>query len=543
MDPPSSPPLLPHVDNGSSPIISAEDDGDFLPIRPSLVASGNGARKRPFSENENLSSEAWFSEDEDNDGIDQRPRRKRLVQGPWWRVHGLRKIMAKQERRRNADSGVWLGSDMSEDSVGSIPYYEDALPSERAGQPSSSARNIPPLLSAAEAMASRAIHQCLEAGRERIDLSDLGLTHISASTLRPLHQLIRHAHTDLTQPPSEDEFGPLTPSIQLFLSGNKLQSLPHELFTLANISVLSLRNNELTGIPPSISSLTDLKELNIAQNSITYLPWEMFDVMHCRGNHRQITTRPNPLIDPVRDLGGPRPLPRPRVTPGEFKEHLSRWGETNGAFFQKMREWYSEEGEQWTMRHELELRLKLGRLKRTNYLQEASRAGAEIQLCNEQLIYLSSSAVRYFDVDSSPLRLGGVGKASNDEHEVYRAVVDPLIHAQPLHERRSVPSLFEIALRHTQATFNLQDSDELPDDLPESITDALRLAAKGAEVGNEVCSECGTKFIIARAEWMEYWFNGFPSQECLTRETILPFMRRACSWACARPSEMGSFRF
>jgi hypothetical protein len=414
-----------------------------------------------------------------------------------------------------------------------VDVAERAVPSSSSTAASSFA------LSPADTLAASRIHYCLDTGREVIDLSDIGLTQLSDATLRPLHQLIRHAHTDLTQPPSEDEFLPLTPSIQMYLSGNKLSSLPHELFTLANITVLSLRNNNLTDLPFGIGELAHLKELNIAQNGIPWLPWEMLDILHCRGTHRQITTRPNPFIDPLPNFRGSSPLPKPKVTPGEFKEHLSRWGETTGAFFQKMREWYSEEGEPWSMRHELELKLKLGRIKRTNYLQEASDAGTELLLCNEQLVYLASSAVRYFEADGSPLRTTNDKSNSTAQHH---AVMDPQAHAPSFTDHSSTPSLFELSLRSIQANFNIQNESDYPDTLPSSVAAALKRAARGAEVGNEACSSCGNHFIIARAEWMEFWFTGFPAQDCLTYETVLPFLRKACSWACARPSELGAFR-
>ncbi|KAI6101324.1 hypothetical protein F5141DRAFT_1066054 [Pisolithus sp. B1] len=66
--------------------------------------------------------------------------------------------------------------------------------------------------------------------------------------------------------------------LQLYLSGNKISSLPPELFTLQNLSVLSLRSNQLTYLPGDICRLKNLKELNISLNRLTYLPWEIRDM-------------------------------------------------------------------------------------------------------------------------------------------------------------------------------------------------------------------------------------------------------------------------
>lgn len=438
-----------------------------------------------------------------------------------------------------------MGSDLSDDSIDStlssrqnlakVEIDENAL---RSSPPPSETPRLPPT---AEDLAARTINHCLETGHESVDLSDLCLTNVSNTTLRPLHQLIRHSHADLTQPPSEDEFSPLTPSIQLFISGNKLASLPSELFRLTNITVLSLRNNNLPEIPPSIGKLSNLKELNIAQNSIKWLPWEMLDLMHCRGDHRRITVRPNPLVNPIPEFSGPSPLPRPSVTPSEFKEHLSRWGETSGAFFQQMKRWYHEDDVPWTMRHELELRLKLGRLRLNNYLNEASRSGVELQLCKEQLLYVASSAVTYFDVDGSHCRTSVAAPVSSDE-ERFMAVIDPLANQPASAADSSIPSLFELALRTAQANFFPNDLYEHAEDLPATVAASLRQAVKGVECGNESCSVCGHDFVISRAEWMEYWFNGFPAKDCLEPETVMPFLRRVCSWKCAKPSDLGAFR-
>ena len=553
---PSSPPLLPSDELPTVPSFPTEPEQ--RPVRPSLRSLRTSSRKRQYSDYESVSSDPLFSEatsevEEDNDY--DKPRRKRQLRGPWYNLRrtssiGLRQNMARRERIRLADSGVWMSDDMSDDSL------DSALPSQqriasldvthgRAPPFASSSQTSRAVLSPEE-LAVKEIQHCLDTGQESVDISDLGMETVRNTTLAPLHQLIRHSHSDLTRPPSEHEFSSLTPSIQLFLSGNRLTHLPPELFRLTTLTVLSLRNNRLDTIPPCISNLSHVQELNIAQNNIAWLPYEMLDLMHCRGTHRQITVRPNPLVSPFANFDGPSPLPRPIATPAEFKEHLNRWGETSGAFFSKMKQWYSEEDVPWSMRHELELRLKLGRLKRTNYLQEASRAGVELKLCNEQLIYLASSAVRFFEVDGSPYRMIHTNASVNTEDQ-YAAVTAPL-QSQP--DERPSPitsSLFELALRRVQDKFNLNelchDYTQDLNDLPESVVSGLRIAGKAQEYGNEKCSTCSRHFIVARAEWMEYWFNGFPAQDCLTQEAVVPFLRKGCSWNCARPNELGAFRF
>ena len=102
---PSSPPLVP----SSPPLPSDEAGENELPIRPSFL------RKRTFSDYGSLSSDPVFSASSESgidDGEEVRFKRKKHVRGPWW---SLRRNMAKRDRIRVADSGVFSGSDMSED--------------------------------------------------------------------------------------------------------------------------------------------------------------------------------------------------------------------------------------------------------------------------------------------------------------------------------------------------------------------------------------------------------------------------------------------
>lgn len=545
---PSSPPLLPEQDLPSLPsltrIASASDSN-------AGIRAINRNLKRQLSDYGSLSSDPLFS-DATSDGGDashyeQQPRRKRLVRGPWWnlekqRGQSLRRGMVKKESMRNADSGVWMGSDESEQSIDSIAGSQQRmqeLAMQDVAEEAGSDETVPDeTMPDADALAARLIHACVEVGRESVDLSDLSLKRLSDSTLMPLHQLIRPIFVDFTHPPSEDEFSPLTPSIKLFLSRNQLTTLPSELFSLTNITVLSLRNNDLQHIPSAIARLEKLVELNIAGNGIRYLPWEMLDLMFCRGKHRQITVRPNPLVEPC-DLSGPSPLPKANFSRVMQSEELSRWADTRETVDNLRRKYVVDEGA-LSMRGELELRLKLGRMLRIQYMQEASRAGRELKLCREELVYLTSSAVRYFSVDGTPVRRPSSHQAGGDESP---AVLDPTANAPSASGSASAPSLFELTLRSLRSNFNLHEFLPHMSTFPgisSSLASAIHLAASGQ--GNETCSTCGKRFIIARAEWMEYWFHGFSSQKELTPETVLPFSRKACSWGCARPSELGEFR-
>ena len=526
----------------------------------SLRFDGHPNRKRQWTENDNLSSDPIFSDDTSGaEGCDAHPRRKRIVKGPWWTLrktsdnrmsgrvaHG--KKLAKKAGLRNADSGVWLGSDSSDVSC-------DSITSSRARLQQLAVHDLADNTN--RTMAYDYDHEtpttffaemvilCVEHGQERIDLSYRGITYLSSDTLKPLHQLIRPAHTNHTQPPSEEEFTPLLPSLKLFLSSNNLTSLPSELFSLEHLTVLSLRNNQLTSLPPFISNLKNLTELNISGNDIRYLPWELLPFLNCpRGSHNQISVRPNPLFRPS-TISGASPIAW-RDTPDENDEaNPVCWDE--GDNYTDLRDWCLNERQRqlgWTLeldlRSEMELRLKVGRLLLTQVAHQAYLQKRDHKYCREQLIFLVSSGVRYIGVDGAPCRT----TSAWDNDAMSAVIIGPTNDPPESEASAAAPSLFELALRSVQNSYTLTQLRELStDELAPRVSTGLEDVALGAEYNNESCSTCGQHYVIARALWFEYWFFGMPEQEELTQESVLPFLRKACSWACAVPSEPGTVRY
>jgi hypothetical protein len=525
---PSSPPLLSDIDQTdlptSPPLLPIASSSLGLPIGPS--------RKRQFSDfGASMSSDPLFSDSSQDADLEQ-PSRKRLVRGPWWHVRRQR----EKESMKNADSAVFMGSDESGESIDAVIANQRRMRGLAVADEPRSEETVVD----AETYAARKIHDCLEAGREVVELSDLGLRHISNATLRPLHQLIRPPPDHYT-PPSEDEFSPLTPSIQLYLGRNQLRALPAELFNLVNIAVLSLRNNELDAITPAISRLTNLKELNIAGNNIQYLPWEMLGLFHAGEDRPPImTVRPNPLIQPC-NLDGPSHLPSSTVA--KAMAVATEWAEGRKTYEDVRQEAEHLCGGSLGIRGELGMRMCMVRAKR---IQEVQRLGLpDLPPRFEEVGYLASSAVQYFDIDGKPLRRPGPDPSVPEKEDFAATMNDPKANQPIGANSASAPSLFELSLRRFQSCASTSDYRVILDDpgLPSRVAAAIQIAASNASGhGNEHCSTCGKVFVIARAEWMEYWFRGLSRQLALNGELVLPFLRRACSWACAKPSEVGEFR-
>ncbi|KAF9478250.1 hypothetical protein BDN70DRAFT_59406 [Pholiota conissans] len=81
-------------------------------------------------------------------------------------------------------------------------------------------------------------------------------------------------------------------AMDIFLGRNNITKLPMELWSLHNLTVLSLRNNCLTYIPPEIANLRDLQTLNLAHNKLRYIPSEMLQMKKLT----QLNLFPNPFL-------------------------------------------------------------------------------------------------------------------------------------------------------------------------------------------------------------------------------------------------------
>jgi hypothetical protein len=101
---------------------------------------------------------------------------------------------------------------------------------------------------------TRAVHAIEAARRERnLDLHGLGLKAL---------------------PPITGDFSHLR---RLNVSGNRLQSLPSEIWQLGRLKHLDLGNNRLRQLDPGVGRLARLESLDLSENRLTTLPIELAD--------------------------------------------------------------------------------------------------------------------------------------------------------------------------------------------------------------------------------------------------------------------------
>ncbi|EGW32263.1 uncharacterized protein SPAPADRAFT_61345 [Spathaspora passalidarum NRRL Y-27907] len=87
-------------------------------------------------------------------------------------------------------------------------------------------------------------------------------------------------------------FDTASPSYELYLSHNKLTTLPPSLFKFTKLNVLVLRHNKISRIPPLIEKLTNLTDLTLSTNKISWLPYQLLHLPKLQ----TFSAGPNPLM-------------------------------------------------------------------------------------------------------------------------------------------------------------------------------------------------------------------------------------------------------
>ncbi|KAK2793958.1 hypothetical protein FQN52_000290 [Onygenales sp. PD_12] len=476
---------------------------------------------------------------------------KRLYRGTWWGEEeegwgrGMgggsgsgsgKKRRTEFKEKRNVDSGVWLGSDDSVEGEGDgmviAAGYQAVVRTPRKRGYLSAA--VAPWVEGAAGLkavkrveepyehrqARRVVSECLEAGREYIDLSNLNLHTIPPGLLRPIAQFTKEPAianvdmaipltasdpdivTDTDAPPtpsysysySADLFTPLEPSPCLFLTNNHLTTLPADLFDLHNLKALSIRHNNLREFPSSIANLTKLHELNLAGNQLQHLPWQIMQLLRVPNSPlRHLTVHPNPFVQPTLatvekwHCQPPNPNPNPKTDDGEEPE--------------------------------------------PRYLLTPN-SNTETQ---PGPIPIATGKIHLFDPDGRPIP-----------------------HPHNNNSNNHTPSLRELALRaynrtststtNTSTKQPLSHTPQLTASLPPIPLALLQRAEKVREVGGKRCAVCERGFVIARGRWVEWWdcegvmggggggggVGGVGDRgKGVERELRpLPFLREVCCWGC-----------
>jgi len=129
-------------------------------------------------------------------------------------------------------------------------------------------------------------------------------------------------------------------------------------------------------------------------------------------------------------------------------------------------------------------------------------------------VYVASTPRTFFNLDGSVARTG---------------------EQVPTTTASATPSLFELAIQTCSDTIPMAELHKyLPEDTPAAVDRAFDFARAAAGERGRACSVCKRRFIVPRAEWIEYWRFKTPSLSF--EHSTHPFLRRSCSWKCAEPA-------
>ncbi|KAL9114901.1 MAG: hypothetical protein Q9227_001144 [Pyrenula ochraceoflavens] len=492
---------LPDVLRGSSPPAASEVLGDNVisslldqrtdetlddidlpqnsnPFSVDLIRHPGKPRKRPhFDEDEALGSvgtssdPAIFSSDDIPSGVENyagSKRRKLQWKGPWWREarNGQKR---KRSFKRNVDSGVFLGSEETDESLDEeflealnedeqkfssrAKFLHDqpkALEAGNAGLDASKAsRPVVPPSKEVNVGASnwpRSIHvnylSFLVEPEGMTQLSGKERTHVEVpiddksevidlSCILSLTEDVRVLNNITITPPippeppiHESSYAPLIPKIKLILANNKLSTLPVELYDVENLSALSVRGNELKRISPLVGNLANLEELNLSQNRLTYLPYELLTLAQ-KGLLQRLSVFPNPFL----------PIPA----------DAQRWD-----------------------------------------LSKDKASGFTVKLAESIPTFYQSNGSVYYP---------------RENEEAYRNILVNKSRSNLLQAPMGVPSLFELSLRTYARLYG-------PSNLPGAFEETnMRHKAEVAEPyvrGRRLCSVCGRERVLMQVEWIEW---------------------------------------
>ncbi|KAM3914129.1 LOW QUALITY PROTEIN: leucine-rich repeat-containing protein 40 [Leptodactylus fuscus] len=131
----------------------------------------------------------------------------------------------------------------------------------------------------------------------QLNLSGRGLSEVPVSVWRINVDTPEEAHSNV-QFDASDRWWEQTDLLKLFLSSNKLQSLPDDLKLLPALVVLDVHDNLLSELPRAIGELVNLQKLNISHNKLKSLPDELSQLQNLKSlliQHNHLEEIPDAL--------------------------------------------------------------------------------------------------------------------------------------------------------------------------------------------------------------------------------------------------------
>jgi hypothetical protein len=519
-----------------------------------------------------------FSSDDSRESVDvtnyESPRiHKNKRKGNWWdsreSAHTSPEVK-KTKFARNFDSGIYMLSDAtnSSDDLPPPPY----VPSTCLRRTMSGKRAINTRATdeeeidvdvevvshpTPEQVFNRQIEDGCATDQESYDFVDLNLEDSDITRICDLNTVISHPPVYDIELPTAGQYRSLLPELQINLSKNKLRRLVPSLFTLKDLTGLYLRQNDIDMLPQQISRLRKLESLDVSLNKLKYLPFDIINLLSPHGKMTRLTLMGKDLLQPMsfdtfsvtdyqkQEQGSLHhmdslPLDEVREDAGQQLAHLYRTLATckdrNQAvwrirYFESWansfdggddaRECVVAEDVGFYPHHPL---LRLDALKDGGVLAHAPR-------------YIARTLVSYYEQDGNLIK--GSPQLPSSNSEEYPIIIETNqgtygVPSSPWFAPTStskVSSLFTTTLQMALESLEVDTiRGYLGPDIPSSAEAILTRAEENAADGYGIfrkCHVCHKKYVMARAEWIEFWKRGLGE--------FLPLKVSVCSWGCVPP--------
>ncbi|KAG9206270.1 hypothetical protein G6514_004995 [Epicoccum nigrum] len=478
-----------------------------------------------------------FSSDDSGETLDitnyesprfSKPKRK----GAWYETENGESTQTTPEAKkakmeRKYDSGVYMLSDASDASM-------DPPLEHRSPFPCTADTADEDEVDTTEAAFLHALRAGLDVDCQRYDFSSLSLSDEDIKPIGELNSVIKNAPDTGNDLPVEGQYRSMVPELYINLGRNLLRRLTPSLFDLQHLTTLVLRDNAITELPPHISRLRNLTALDVTLNKLKYLPYELLELLTPRGKLQRLTTLGNYLIDRM-------PQTRYQDLTAHAVQVATASPSTNiWQYLQSVSP--DHEALAWYYRY-LESRARTvgGRRNMDAIFMHLHSTLSHQAGKRYPLHYIAHTLPSYFDQAGHLLR--GSPAQPQSTLDTYDCIVDTdigafgapdTIFAPPTTSR--VSPLLTSSLSTALTNISVDETREKLGDYAEQH-DVAAILTKAEENDNggfgcfRQCHACKRDYIVARAEWIEFW-------SISTADTAFyPFKVRVCSWGCV-PAQM-----
>ncbi|KAF2280769.1 uncharacterized protein EI97DRAFT_8085 [Westerdykella ornata] len=462
------------------------------------------------------------------------PRDKRKRAGPWWEGDSERPSAAKKGRNMERyDSGVVAYSD-------DVDQFEPVP--EAAGSFDEGHKHF-----------VQRLLDCVHANRDYFEYDTGTLEDHHLEQVYLLNQIINPGPDPGTEVPADGQYRSMVPRLKLNFRCNQLCRLHINLFSLENITSLTLRDNNIQELSPQIGQLRNLVSLDLSNNNLFWMPSELHSLLKPHGNLRGFSCGGNCLPWPTPSgFCRLRPFALLKLedppTRAECLHNL--WERYRAAILLEKeedvpKEWENYDGSLDKYREDLVWDLSFFEYWEHKYPNFCSYFNRHVLLgCSPvsyfyehgQLIPGSFNLETLYDVKKRTTDIGSACVVPTS-----RGLISfPRVHRErtpsPPQSSSAVRTLFSLSLNEALRNESPATIRQfLGAEIPPVIDAALSRAEDNKErlLTTFLTCRCGKSFLIPRAVWFEYWLDLYGPQ--------VPYKVQVCSWACAERFYMKSY--